>query len=105
MAGGQIEITALSKWYGEQRVLNEVDLDIAAGEFFSLLGPSGCGKTTTLRLLGGFEPIEYGIIRIDGVEQFYNWTDDFHEDTPLALSGAAYTAAKAILDAELAKAE
>ena len=68
MAGGQIEITALSKWYGEQRVLNEVDLDIAAGEFFSLLGPSGCGKTTTLRLLGGFEPIEYGIIRIDGVD-------------------------------------
>ena len=68
MAGGQIKITAVSKWYGEQRVLNEVDLDIAAGEFFSLLGPSGCGKTTTLRLLGGFEPIEYGIIRIDGVD-------------------------------------
>ncbi|HAP77800.1 MAG TPA: spermidine/putrescine ABC transporter ATP-binding protein, partial [Acidimicrobiaceae bacterium] len=42
--GGHIEIDAISKWYGEQQVLHEVSLDIAAGEFFSLLGPSGCGK-------------------------------------------------------------
>ena len=41
---------------------------IEAGEFFSLLGPSGCGKTTTLRMIGGFEPIEIGSIRIDGVD-------------------------------------
>ena len=68
MVGGQIEIAGLSKWYGDQQVLHEVDLDIAAGEFFSLLGPSGCGKTTTLRLLGGFEQIEHGSIRIDGAD-------------------------------------
>ena len=66
--GGRIEITQLSKWYGEQQVLDSIDLTIEAGEFFSLLGPSGCGKTTTLRLIGGFEDIEHGTIRIDGVD-------------------------------------
>ncbi|MCX6521521.1 MAG: ABC transporter ATP-binding protein [Actinobacteria bacterium] len=66
--GGRIELTGLSKWYGDQQVLKSIDLTIEAGEFFSLLGPSGCGKTTTLRLIGGFEPIEVGIVRIDGAD-------------------------------------
>ena len=66
--GGRIELTGLSKWYGEQQVLDAIDLVIEPGEFFSLLGPSGCGKTTTLRLIGGFEAIEHGSVRIDGAE-------------------------------------
>lgn len=66
--GGRIELESLSKWYGEQQVLNSIDLVIEPGEFFSLLGPSGCGKTTTLRLIGGFEEIEHGAVRIDGVD-------------------------------------
>ena len=66
--GGRIEISALSKHYGDQLVLDSIDLTVEAGEFFSLLGPSGCGKTTTLRLLGGFEAIEAGNVRIDGVD-------------------------------------
>ena len=45
-----------------------VDLEIAAGEFFTLLGPSGCGKTTTLRMLGGFEQPSSGQILLDGVD-------------------------------------
>ncbi len=45
-----------------------VQLDIADGEFFSLLGPSGCGKTTTLRLIGGFEFPTAGSVRIFGDE-------------------------------------
>ena len=64
--GGRIEIRALEKYYGEQQVLRGIDVTIEAGEFFSLLGPSGCGKTTTLRMIGGFEPIELGSISIDG---------------------------------------
>ena len=66
--GGRVELVALEKWYGSQRVLNGIDVTIESGEFFSLLGPSGCGKTTTLRLIGGFEAIEHGHVRIDGVE-------------------------------------
>ena len=66
--GGRIELESLSKWYGEQQVLNSIDLVIEPGEFFSLLGPSGCGKTTTLRLIGGFEEIEHGSVRIDGAD-------------------------------------
>ena len=66
--GGRIELESLSKWYGAQQVLNSIDLVIEPGEFFSLLGPSGCGKTTTLRLIGGFEEIEHGSVRIDGAD-------------------------------------
>lgn len=66
--GGRIEIASLSKWYGDQLVLDGIDLEVEPGEFFSLLGPSGCGKTTTLRLIGGFEEVDEGSIRIDGVE-------------------------------------
>ena len=68
VGGGRIELTSLSKWYGDQQVLKSIDLTIESGEFFSLLGPSGCGKTTTLRLIGGFEQIESGGVKIDGVD-------------------------------------
>ena len=67
-AGGRIELESLSKSYGDNQVLADVDVVIEPGEFFSLLGPSGCGKTTTLRLIGGFEPIEHGTVRIDGAD-------------------------------------
>ena len=43
-----------------------IDLDIPAGQFFSLLGPSGCGKTTTLRMIAGFEKPDSGRIELDG---------------------------------------
>ncbi len=66
--GGRIELRSLSKWYGDQHVLDAIDLVIEPGEFFSLLGPSGCGKTTTLRLIGGFEDIEHGSVTIDGAD-------------------------------------
>ena len=49
-----ITLRGVSKRYGNQTALREMDLEIAEGEFFCLLGPSGCGKTTTLNLIGGF---------------------------------------------------
>ena len=48
------------KRYGDFTALNGVSLDIAEGEFFTLLGPSGCGKTTLLRMIAGFNSIEGG---------------------------------------------
>ena len=67
MAGGRIELVALTKRFHEVAV-DRVDLDVASGEFFSLLGPSGCGKTTTLRLIAGFEQPTAGKILLDEVD-------------------------------------
>src|ERR1700728_777225 len=67
MAGGRIELVSLTKRFTEVAVDN-IDLQIASGEFFSLLGPSGCGKTTTLRLIAGFEQPTAGQILLDGLD-------------------------------------
>ena len=67
VAGGSIELSGLTKRFGEIAVDN-IDLTVASGEFFSLLGPSGCGKTTTLRLIAGFEQPTSGQILLDGVD-------------------------------------
>ena len=48
--------------------VDDIDLEIEPGEFFSLLGPSGCGKTTTLRMIAGFEQPTSGQILLDGVD-------------------------------------
>jgi spermidine/putrescine transport system ATP-binding protein len=67
VAGGRIELVSLTKRFTEVAVDN-IDLQIASGEFFSLLGPSGCGKTTTLRLIAGFEQPTSGRILLDGAD-------------------------------------
>lgn len=54
------------KSFGALTVVNDVDLQVAQGEFFALLGPSGCGKTTLLRMIAGFEAPDSGTIAIDG---------------------------------------
>lgn len=61
-----IAISGVNKFYGIYKALTDVSIDIAAGEFFSLLGPSGCGKTTLLRSIAGFETPSSGDISIDG---------------------------------------
>ncbi|KAA1420718.1 ABC transporter ATP-binding protein [Mumia zhuanghuii] len=57
-------LTAVSKAYGDTRVLDAIDLTIAPGEFVAVLGPSGTGKTTLLRLLNGFEKPDAGEILV-----------------------------------------
>jgi putative spermidine/putrescine transport system ATP-binding protein len=59
-------LRALTKSYGDVAAVRGVDLDIAQGEFFSMLGPSGSGKTTTLRMIAGFEMPTSGTILLDG---------------------------------------
>lgn len=61
-----IDIVNVSKSYGENLVLDELDLYIRENEFLTLLGPSGCGKTTLLRILGGFESPDKGDIIFQG---------------------------------------
>ena len=68
MAGGHIDILDLTKSFGEVTAVDRLALEIAAGEFFSLLGPSGCGKTTTLRMIAGFEKPTSGRIVLDGAD-------------------------------------
>ena len=62
----EIRLRSLTKLFGEVRAVDDVSLDIVAGEFFSLLGPSGCGKTTTLRMIGGFDLPTTGTIELRG---------------------------------------
>ena len=58
----------MSKNYGEVQAVASVDLDIASGEFFTMLGPSGSGKTTTLRMIAGFEEPDAGKVLLNGDE-------------------------------------
>ena len=62
----QIELQEINKVYGEQTVLENLNLEIMEGEFITLLGPSGCGKTTTLRIIGGFEQPDRGRVLFNG---------------------------------------
>jgi len=68
MGEGAISLRAVTKRYGEERVVDNVSLDIKPGEFFSLLGPSGSGKTTTLMIIAGFADVDEGQVQVDGVD-------------------------------------
>ena len=61
-----ISVRGLTKRYGDVVAVDGIDLDIPAGEFFTMLGPSGSGKTTTLRMIAGFEMPDEGSIELAG---------------------------------------
>jgi len=68
MTATAIALTGVSKRFGSHLAVNDVSLEIAEGEFFSMLGPSGCGKTTTLRMIAGFETPDAGAVILEGAD-------------------------------------
>ena len=63
-----VGLVGISKLFGDVVAVDQVDLDIADGEFFAMLGPSGCGKTTTLRMIAGLDFPTVGSLKIFGNE-------------------------------------
>jgi spermidine/putrescine transport system ATP-binding protein len=63
-----IALSGVSKSFGRVGAVDDVSLEIAEGEFFSMLGPSGCGKTTTLRMIAGFEAPDEGRVVLQGTD-------------------------------------
>ena len=61
-----VRLAGLRKAYGTVVAVDDVDLEVARGEFFTMLGPSGSGKTTTLRLIAGFERPDAGTVELAG---------------------------------------
>ena len=62
----KVELKNLTKIYGQNTVVDHINLEIENGTLVSILGPSGCGKTTTLRMIAGFEHPEDGDVLFDG---------------------------------------
>jgi putative spermidine/putrescine transport system ATP-binding protein len=63
-----VRLSGIRRVYGDVVAVAGIDLDIGAGEFFTLLGPSGSGKTTTLRVIAGFERPDAGRVELQGVD-------------------------------------
>ena len=66
LADSIVSLRHVEKWFGENHVVKDMNLEIRQGEFLTLLGPSGCGKTTTLRMIAGFEDVTSGTIEVQG---------------------------------------
>ena len=62
MSAGFVSLRGVNKFFDDVHAVANLDLDVHAGEFFSMLGPSGSGKTTVLRLIAGFESTSTGSI-------------------------------------------
>jgi glutamate transport system ATP-binding protein len=61
-----IRLSGVNKWFGELHVLQDIDLEVARGEVVVIIGPSGSGKSTLCRTINRLEPIDSGVITVDG---------------------------------------
>ena len=78
MPAVDVRLVDVVKRFGDVFAVDHIDLEVEAGEFFSLLGPSGCGKTTTLRMIGGFEQPTSGLIELKGRD--VTWLQPYERD-------------------------
>lgn len=76
-----LDLKNVSKVFGSNHVLKQINLQIESGKFITFLGPSGCGKTTLLRSIAGFYTIDEGEIKIDG--QLVNDLPPYKRGTPM----------------------
>ena len=67
-AAPAVRLSGIRRTYGDVVAIDELDLEIGDGEFFTLLGPSGSGKTTTLRVIAGFEQPDRGLVELHGAD-------------------------------------
>ncbi len=67
MAKGQVQLDSVSKSFGALKVIDDITLSVADGDFVVLLGPSGCGKSTLLRMIAGLETVSDGDLSIGGM--------------------------------------
>ncbi|MDQ2821915.1 MAG: amino acid ABC transporter ATP-binding protein [Pseudomonadota bacterium] len=63
-----IELDNVSKWYGPFQVLSNCSTTVARGDVVVVCGPSGSGKSTLIKTVNGLEPVQQGVIRVDGVQ-------------------------------------
>ncbi|MBS1888652.1 MAG: ABC transporter ATP-binding protein [Actinobacteria bacterium] len=82
-----IEVAGVTKRYGDVLAVDDLDVQIAKGEFFALLGPSGCGKTSTLKMMAGFELPDAGDVLLEG--EVVTDTPPFHRDVNLVFQDYA----------------
>ena len=83
--GIDVRMEGAGKRFGTRQVLQDVNLNVAAGQFLSVVGRSGCGKSTLLRLLAGLDTASVGRVRVDGrpVEQSRHDTRIMYQDARL----------------------
>ena len=81
-----IKLNNISKWFGENHVIKDINLNIIDGEFIVLVGPSGCGKSTLLRIISGLEDLESGKILIENKDV----TDKIPSDRKLSMVFQSY---------------
>ena len=65
---GTVSLSSVTKTFGDFTAVRDLDLEVASGEFLSMLGPSGSGKTTVLRMIAGFEEVTSGSIQLSGAD-------------------------------------
>ena len=68
MSNSLLEIENLVKKFDDNLILDDISLKVMKGEVIVIIGPSGCGKSTLLRCINALEPIQSGIIKLDGKE-------------------------------------
>ena len=76
----------ISKWFSNNQVIKNVDLNIKDGEFIVFVGPSGCGKSTLLRIISGLEDLNDGTVLIDDLDV----TDKIPYDRGLSMVFQSY---------------